>query len=171
VTAPCAQLPQEKARLPRRRNKQRPVLSLARRDDLERAVRQRPLQYKSVGSVGLEPAVDFCRRSENNRHGLRVDRSNNSIGLRRQKPEQLMFALTGALFGPRIPRQGVHRPAKAKSGRSSFSANHVGVLRGFVSAYSQNEVAGTTQRFRLPSHPRQCGLLTLRMFVTGWPPY
>src|SRR5208283_4616627 len=59
-------------------------------------------------------------------------------------------------FGPLTPIQGVHRPAKAKSGRSSLSANHIGVLRGFVSAYSQNDVAGTRQRFRLPSHPRQC---------------
>jgi hypothetical protein len=28
---------------------------------------------------------------------------------------------------------------------SSLSATHIGVLRGFVSAYSQNDVAGTTQ--------------------------
>jgi hypothetical protein len=39
-------------------------------------------------------------------------------------------------LGPRAPRQCVHRPAKANSGRSSLSANHVGVLRGFVSGYS-----------------------------------
>jgi hypothetical protein len=51
-----------------------------------------------------------------------------------------------ALFGPRTPRQGVHRPAKAKSGLSSARANHLGVFRGFVSAYWQNDVAGTTQR-------------------------
>ena len=51
-----------------------------------------------------------------------------------------------------------------------IGANHVGVLRGFVSAYSQNDVAGTTQRRFLPNHPRQCGLFKLRMFVTGWPP-
>jgi hypothetical protein len=57
---------------------------------------------------------------------------------------------------PRTPRQGVHRPAKANSGRSSLSANHVGVLRGLMSAYSQNDVAGTMQRRFLPSHPRQC---------------
>jgi hypothetical protein len=30
-------------------------------------------------------------------------------------------------------------------------ANHLGVLRGFESAYSQNEVAGTMQRFCLPT--------------------
>jgi hypothetical protein len=47
--------------------------------------------------------------------------------------------------------------AKAKSGPSSLNANHVGVLRGFVLAYSQNEVSGTMQRFRLLSHPRHWG--------------
>ena len=56
----------------------------------------------------------------------------------------------GALLGPRTPRQGVHRPAKANSGRSSLSANQMGVLRGLVSAYSQNDVAGTTQRLAWP---------------------
>jgi hypothetical protein len=74
---------------------------------------------------------------------------------------------TGAFFGPRTPRQGVHRRAKAKSGLSSLNANHIGVLRGFVSAYWQNDVAGTTQRRFLPSQPRQCGLFKFRMFVTG----
>ena len=37
-------------------------------------------------------------------------------------------------------------PAKANSGLSSARANQVGVLRGFVSAYSQKDVAGTMQR-------------------------
>jgi adenylate cyclase len=58
----------------------------------------------------------------------------------------------------------VGQPAMAKSGRSSLSADQIGVLRGFVSAYSQNEVAGATQRFRALSHPRQCGLDTLRIW-------
>jgi hypothetical protein len=34
----------------------------------------------------------------------------------------------------------------------------MGVLRGLVSSYSQNDVAGTMQRYFSPSHPRQCGL-------------
>ena len=69
------------------------------------------------------------------------------------------------------------RPARASIGRrtrtaafSSSRANHMGVLRGLVSAYSQKDVAGTMQRFLLPSHPRQCGLATLRILVTGCPP-
>ena len=36
----------------------------------------------------------------------------------------------------------VQTPANANRGRSSPSANQIGVLRGFVSAYSQNDVAG-----------------------------
>ena len=39
---------------------------------------------------------------------------------------------------------------EGEQGRSASSANHLGVLRGLVSAYSQNDVAGTMQRFRLP---------------------
>jgi len=72
-----------------------------------------------------------------------------------RKPKSSCWPSTGALFGPRAPRQEVHKPAKANSGRSSLTANHFGVLRGFVSAYSQNDVAGTMQRFCLPSQPRQ----------------
>src|SRR5262249_36852603 len=43
--------------------------------------------------------------------------------------------------------------------------NHVGTL-GVLSVYSQNDVAGTRQRFSSLSHPRQCGEETLRMLVT-----
>ena len=87
-----------------------------------------------------------------------------------KNPNSSCSPSTGALFGPRAPRQRVHNPAKANSGRSSLSANHVGVLRGVVGAYSQNDVAGTRQRFPAKSQLRQCGLATLRMLVTGWPP-
>jgi hypothetical protein len=41
---------------------------------------------------------------------------------------------------------------------------------GFRGSYSQNDVAGTRQRFFAESQPRECGLATLRIFVTGWPP-
>src|ERR1700722_16505370 len=82
-----------------------------------------------------------------------------------KNPNSSCSPSTGALFGPRTPRHLVQRPAKANSGRSSLSANHVGVLRGFVSAYSQKLVAGTRQRLPAESQPRQCGLETLRMLV------
>ena len=87
-----------------------------------------------------------------------------------KNPNSSCTPSTGALFGPRTPRQRVHNPAKANRGRSSLSANQVGVLRGVVWTYSQNDVAGTRQRFLAESQPRQCGLATLRMLVTGWPP-
>ena len=87
-----------------------------------------------------------------------------------RNPNSSCSPSTRALFGPRTPRQGVHNPAKANSGRSALRANQVGVLRGVVGAYSQNDVAGTRQRFLAESQPRQCGLETLRMLVTGWPP-
>ena len=50
------------------------------------------------------------------------------------------------------------------------SANQVGVLRGLVSAYSQNEVKGTIQRCSGLSQARQWGLFTFRMLVIGAPP-
>src|ERR1700679_1905892 len=88
-----------------------------------------------------------------------------------RKPKSSCSPSTGALLVPRTPRQGVHSPAKANRGLSSSTANHVGILRGFPSAYSQNAVAGTTHRFFGDSQPRQCWLETLRMLVTGAPPY
>jgi hypothetical protein len=87
-----------------------------------------------------------------------------------KNPNSSCSPSTSALFGPRTPRQRVRNPVKANGGRSSLSANHVGVLRGFVSAYSQNDVAGTRQRFLAESQPRQCRLATLLMLVTSWPP-
>ena len=59
---------------------------------------------------------------------------------------------------------------EGEQGPVASSANHFGVLRGFVSAYSQNDVAGTMHRLAGPSHRRQCGLPTLRMLVIGAPP-
>src|ERR1700733_473740 len=61
-------------------------------------------------------------------------------------------------------------PAKKASGRSSSKANHVGVLRGLVSAYSQKELNGTTQRCSTFSQDRQCGLAVLRKLVIGASP-
>ena len=60
-------------------------------------------------------------------------------------------------------------PAKAKSGRSSPSANQC-VTLGAVSVHSQNEVAGTRQRQRGSSQGCHHALFTLRILVTGLPP-
>ena len=65
-------------------------------------------------------------------------------------------------------------PAKANSGRSSFSANQTTsffFVSGFGSgAYSEKLFAGTGQRLSGFSQPRQCGDEVLRMLVTGGPP-
>ena len=58
-----------------------------------------------------------------------------------------MLALDRLGLGAAGAAHVVQIPAKASSGRLSSPANHVGVLRGFVSAYSQKLVNGTRQRF------------------------
>ena len=60
--------------------------------------------------------------------------------------------------------------AKAASGRSLFSANQTGVLRGLVSLYSLKLVSGAKQRYCGLSQARQNGEETLRTLVTGWLP-
>src|ERR1700687_3352650 len=65
-------------------------------------------------------------------------------------------------------------PAKAQSGRSSFTANQTTSF-SFVSgldsgAYSAKLLKGTRQRCSGFSQPRQCGDEVLRMLVTGGPP-
>src|SRR5665213_15700 len=87
-----------------------------------------------------------------------------------RNPKSWCSPSTGFAFVPRVPVHMVHTPATSANGRSLPNANHVGVFLGLVSAYSQNEVHGTTQRFSGLSQRRQCGLLVLRMFVIGAPP-
>src|SRR5271169_5804013 len=61
----------------------------------------------------------------------------------------------------------VHRPAKNASGRLSSKANHTdGREPSGKTSFSENEENGTTQRLSTPSHRRQWGAATLRMFVT-----
>src|SRR6266404_98223 len=75
---------------------------------------------------------------------------------------------------PRWPLNSVQMPAKANSGRSSWSANHTTsffLVSGFgYGAYSAKLLAGTKHRFSGLSQPRQCGDDVLRMLVTGGPP-
>jgi hypothetical protein len=70
-----------------------------------------------------------------------------------RKPKTSCCPSTGALFGPRTPRQGVHRPANANNGRSWLSANHFGVFAASYPSISKTRSAGTMQRLCLPSHP------------------
>jgi hypothetical protein len=99
--------------------------------------------------------------------------SDHAIGLCREEGEEpaLLFDEVRVSFlVPLTPFQGRQMPANANSGRSSSSANHAGVLRGFVSAYSLNDETGTRQRNSGLSHGRQCGLFTLLTLVTGCSP-
>jgi hypothetical protein len=119
-----------------------------------RVVRQWSFQFESLRRVGQKPQIDLCRCRQDDRHGLRMNGRDDGVRVVVRKPNSLCCPPTAALFGPRTPRQGVHRPAKAKADRHS----------------RRTKVAGTMQRFRLPSHPRQCGLPTLRILVIGAPP-
>src|SRR5260221_7233861 len=75
---------------------------------------------------------------------------------------------------PRSPLNSVQSPPKANSGRSSFKANHttsfLPVEELGSGAYSVKLLAGTRQRLSGFNHPRQCGDVVLRIFVTGKPP-
>ena len=63
--------------------------------------------------------------------------------------------------------QRVQMPAKKASGRLSSSANQTGGREpSGWSSFSAKLVKGTTHRLSTPSHRRQCGEATLRMFVT-----
>jgi hypothetical protein len=107
---------------------------------------------------------------QDHRHRLRMDRTHLGIGLRREEAEQLMLANDGVRLGaagavPWRPDAGKHCERAAIVEREPS-----GGLAGFVSAYSQNDVNGTTQRLEGPSQRLQCGDLTFRMFVIGAPP-
>jgi len=154
------------------REHRRWIFLLTSRDDLQKVVRQRLLQLQSIWRFAFEPKIDLLRRRQDDRHSFGMNRgATMALASVVRKPNSSCSPSTGALLVPRIPRHGVHTPAKANKGRPSAMANQVGILRGFPSAYSQNAVAGTMQRFFGDSQPCQCGLETLRMFVTGTPPY
>ena len=83
------------------------VRSFALRDDPQRLVRQGPLQLERLGRVRLKPKLDLFRRRQDDRHGLRVDRRDDRVGLCRQEAEQLVLAVNGRAL----------RPAHAMPGR------------------------------------------------------
>lgn len=63
------------------------ILLLTLRDDPDRAVRQRPLKRQRVGSLRLKPLVNFRRRRQNDRHGLRMNWSDDRVRIGRQEAE------------------------------------------------------------------------------------
>jgi len=138
--------------------------------DLERAVRQWALKFQSLFGGRSHPLFDLGIRRQDDRHGLGMDRADFRIGIAGEKSKQLMLALNWVGFRatPAVPCRPDTREHREwpivvqRKPRRRFP--------GLVSAYSQNDVKGTRQRFAGLSQPRQCGLFTLRMFVIGPPP-
>ena len=104
----------------------------------------------------VDRRAPLLRLRKNNRHGFRMDLADFRVGVGGEKSEKLMLASIGIALVPRSPFHAVQIPAKTASGRSS-ERKPGRRFRGLVSAYSQNEVNGTTQRFSGLSHGRQCG--------------
>jgi hypothetical protein len=132
----------------------RAILAFSARDNTEDVIRERSLQFEGLRHISQEPQINFSRRIRITRMAFGWIGATTAFASVVRKPNSSCCPSTGALFGARTPRQGVQRPVKANKGRSWPRANHFGVLRGLVSAYSQNEVAGTMQRFCWPSHSR-----------------
>ena len=91
-------------------------------------------------AMGRVPQVDLPGRPQDYGNGLGVNWRDDGVGLRRQEGEKLMLALDRCALRAFTPRQGVRESEERPV--PSLRANHMDVLRGFVSAYSQNEVAG-----------------------------
>ncbi len=96
---------------------------------------------RSASSVGAWSHVGaFLGSCEQHRHRLRMHRPDHSVRLGGQEREQAVIfrdpvgvlGLRAAHAGPGPPDTGGRRT----SGRASPRANHTGVLRGRVSAYS-----------------------------------
>src|SRR5208283_6130227 len=71
----------------------RGVLSVAFGDDAQRIVGQWPLESKRISRrLGRKPEVNLAGVGQDDRHGLRMDRRNDRVGLRRQESEELVLA-------------------------------------------------------------------------------
>src|ERR1700722_7899909 len=78
----------------------RAILLLAARDDLQRIVRQRSLQFECLRRVSQQPQIDLRWRRYNDWHGLWMDRGDNGIRFCREKAEQLMLTINGRALRP-----------------------------------------------------------------------
>ena len=61
----------------------RPVFTLTAGDNPQRVVRQWLPQFEGLGRIRREPKVDLCRRRQDHRHRLGMDRRDDGVGLRR----------------------------------------------------------------------------------------
>jgi hypothetical protein len=83
-----------------RRSRMTTIATIAAAVSFGSSSRQQPRQHERIEQVALEPEVELPRPPEDDRHRLRMDARHGSVGLRRQKVEQLMLALYGCTFRP-----------------------------------------------------------------------
>jgi hypothetical protein len=131
------------------------ILFLAAQDNVQRAVREGPLQPRSLRPRRAKPCLAFLRRREDSWHRLRVENGDFGVRLSRQEAEQI----GGHFAFPDLPDghvQRVQMPAKSASGRSSSKANQIGCFDPpGDSSFSEKLVKGTRHRLSGPSHLRQ----------------
>jgi hypothetical protein len=144
------------------------------RHDLERIIRQRPLQRLRLIPRRAQPHVAPLVGRQDRRHGLRVDWFNNCARGCRQEAINKMWTGYRLRFRTTVASELSPNSANAQSGRSSLSANQTTsffLVSGLGSgAHSAKLFSGTRQRCSGLSQPRQCGELVLRILVTGGPP-
>ena len=119
-----------------------PILFLAGRNDPHQVAGQRPLERRCFVPRRSQQDVPLLGCREEHRHRFGMDRPDDAVRFCCQKPVQLMLAIDRICLGPANTMPMRPDPSKGEQGRLSSSANHVGVLRGLVSAYSQNEFIG-----------------------------
>jgi hypothetical protein len=71
----------------------RTVLFLAAVHNPKRIVRKRPLKRKRLVDRHRQPSFNLFRLRQNHRHGLRMDRRDNGVWLRRKEGEEIDFGL------------------------------------------------------------------------------
>ena len=94
-----------------------------------------------------------------------MDWPDDVVRLGRQEAVQQMIALDRIGLGPACPAPIGPDAGERDQRPAVIHATHFGVLRGLVSAYSQNDDIGTKHLDSGVSHRRQCGELVLRMLV------
>jgi hypothetical protein len=76
------------------------ILLFATRDNSDRVIGKRSLQFERLRRVGQEPQVDFCRRRQDNRHRLRMDWRDDGVWFRCEETEKLMLPIDGRALRP-----------------------------------------------------------------------
>jgi hypothetical protein len=114
----------------------RHIFFLPRRDDFQRAIRQRPLELQRRISRRRHPRLNLFGLCKDHRDCLGVNGADHVVRIGGQEIKQRALAFHGVSFRAALECQVVQMPAKTHSGRLSSSANQVGVFFGFGSAYS-----------------------------------